>query len=356
MKQTLQLKNYAIRVEADWADFDLFLAEKGPSQVVLICDHNVFDDCLPIFQKKSTAKIRSIIQIEPGEKSKNLKTLDWLWQQFSALNLDRNALVILLGGGVIGDLGGFAAACWKRGIGFVQVPTTLLSMVDSSIGGKTGIDFGGAKNVVGAFCDPEAVFIFPEFLATLPERELRSGLAEMLKHALIADLEAWLFFKNEIEKGTWREAAIEKILPSLEVKKRIVEADPIEKGERAALNIGHTIGHALEAFFLEKSGAEKLLHGEAVALGMIAESWISMRKTGLGEREFLEIKAVLSSLFGSKKIEKSAFSDLLQLMRQDKKNDGSTIRMALLDGQIGRFQVGCEVSESEILAALEACF
>jgi 3-dehydroquinate synthase len=232
--------------------------------------------------------------------------------------LDRKALVVNLGGGVIGDMGGFCAATFKRGVDFVQIPTTLLAMTDASIGGKLAIDFQGIKNAIGVFRDPAAIFIDPGFLATLSVRERTSGFAEVIKHAIIGAPELWNTIQtmSSLEGADWP-AILE---PSIGVKVKIVTEDPLEKGIRALLNFGHTIGHGLESWFLETD--QPLTHGEAVAIGMMCEAPPVLREV---------ITPVISRFFPHRNIPETIFPALWDLMLQDKKNASGKVRMALPD-------------------------
>lgn len=240
-----------------------------------------------------------------------------------AAQLDRKALVINLGGGVIGDMGGFCAATWKRGIDFVQIPTTLLSMTDAAIGGKTGIDFQGIKNIIGVFKQPTAVFVDPVFLQTLPERELHSGYAEVIKHALIGDtnLIHQLTQSSPSKHTNW----FDILHKSIAVKVQVVEQDPLEKGLRMILNFGHSIGHALEAWFLKTESP--LTHGEAIYIGMVCEAYLSNTEKNLS----LEVQKLGGTIFPKIKIPESAFFALWDSMLQDKKNSSGTVRMAVPD-------------------------
>lgn len=269
--------------------------------------------------------------IEAGEHHKNITTCTQIWQGMLDAQLDRRALVINLGGGVVGDMGGFCAATWKRGVDFVQVPTTLLSMTDASVGGKLGIDFHGIKNTIGVFCPPAAVFADPFFLKTLPEREVRSGFAEVIKHALIGD-PALL---QRIQASGWTPTTLpaysaqdwlEILADSVQVKVKVVLEDPKEKGLRMLLNYGHTIGHALETWYLDQP--RPLTHGEAIAIGMICESWIQAQK-GAYQPDVAAITKLFLSVFSLPKIPEQAFEAVWQTMQQDKKNSAGSVRAAV---------------------------
>ena len=237
------------------------------SQVAILVDENTKRDCLSKLPQIESALI---IEIKSGEQYKNISTCSFIWEQLTINNFDRNSLLINLGGGVIGDMGGFCAATYKRGLEFIHIPTTLLAMVDASVGGKLGIDFKGFKNQIGLFNNPKAVLISSVFLETLAESELKSGFAEVVKHALISDNSLWLKLKNTpFTDLDWEDI----IDTSIQIKNKIVLADPFEKGERKKLNFGHTFGHAIESYYLEKR--TPISHGKAVFMGMILEAEIS---------------------------------------------------------------------------------
>ena len=240
---------------------------------------------------------------------------------------DRHSLVINIGGGIIGDMGGFAAATYKRGIAFIQMPTTLLAQVDASIGGKLAVNFKSIKNNVGVFRHPETVIIDTKFLKTLSDRELASGYAEVIKHALIADKKLWkkLLKINDLRAVNWG-----KLLPqAIEVKNKIVAIDPFEKKERKALNFGHTIGHALESIFMKTKNP--LLHGEAVAIGMICESYLSHKKGSLTKKELLKITNFINRFYKKRKISLKQIVKAQALVKHDKKNKGKVDKSALLE-------------------------
>lgn len=269
------------------------------------------------------------MEIRAGENQKTLATCEKIWQAMLNAQLDRKALVINLGGGVIGDMGGFCAATWKRGVDFVQVPTTLLSMTDAAIGGKTGIDFQGIKNTIGVFQQPAAVFVDPVFLQTLPERELRSGYAEVIKHALIGDTELKQQLSEEVTSShpltslNW----FNILQKSIAVKVQVVQEDPLEKGLRMLLNFGHTIGHAIESWFLKT--AEPLTHGEAIYIGMVCEAPAYPSEGARNLRA--EVLALGQGVFPHLKIAPKTIPEIWALMQQDKKNSSGTVRMTVPD-------------------------
>jgi len=288
------------------------------SKVAILVDENTKMDCLYKLPKIENALI---IEIKSGEEYKNISTCNFIWEQFTINNFDRNSLLINLGGGVIGDMGGFCATTYKRGLEFIHIPTTLLAMVDASVGGKLGIDFKGLKNQIGLFNNPKAVLISPEFLETLTESELKSGFAEVVKHALISDNYLWVKLKNTpFTDLDWEDI----IDTSVQIKNNIVLSDPFEKGERKKLNFGHTFGHAIESYYLEKG--TPILHGEAVFMGMILETEIS----DLSETEKNEIKNYILSNFALPYTPKKSY--LHKFLINDKKNQDGKINFTLLSG------------------------
>ena len=316
-----------------------FDAESGCSFFILV-DENTHQNCLPQLITNIEALISAeIIEIDSGEENKTLETCIQLWETLTELGADRHSVLINLGGGVITDMGGFVAATYKRGIRFYNIPTTLLAQVDASTGSKTGVDLGGLKNQVGVFADPQAVYINPGFLRTLPNEQLQSGFGEIIKHALIADKSYWTLIKRAFyyEVENWGNL----IKPSLNIKSSIVIKDPTERGPRKLLNFGHTIGHALETYALENN--RPLLHGQAVAMGMLAEAWLSTQLTGLSEDEFKEIQIVILSNFDIFQFEESNFERIIELMGHDKKNVSGQIRLTLLN-QIGKgvYDITCD--------------
>ncbi|NQY67270.1 MAG: 3-dehydroquinate synthase, partial [Flavobacteriales bacterium] len=264
-------------------------------------------------------------------------------------NVDRNAIVINLGGGVIGDMGGFVASTYKRGVDFINVPTTLLSQVDASVGGKLGIDFDRLKNQIGVFSNPQGVFASTVFLKSLPYEELRSGYAEVIKHGLIADADYWDFIKRE--DLTSIEDWDEIILRSVQIKNKIVLKDPEERNERKSLNFGHTVGHAIESTFLGIRG-KHLLHGEAIAIGMICEAFLSCKMSSLSEVELNEIVGYVLSIYGKPSIDIEDREDFIGYLKNDKKNHSGEYRCTLLSS-IGKYIVGVVVTNDHIFEALD---
>mgnify|MGYP001433639258 CR=1 FL=1 len=254
------------------------------STLAILVDENTKEHCLPLLLAQLPSLSNSlIIEIQSGEENKNLSTCSLIWEELSKHNFDRNSLLINLGGGVIGDMGGFAASTYKRGIDFIQIPTTLLAMADASVGGKLGIDFSGLKNQVGLFKNPKSVLIYPEFLETLVENQLNSGFAEIVKHALIADVNLWNHLKEtSFSDVDWKDI----IAKSIQLKNKIILDDPFEKNARKQLNFGHTFGHALESINKYRSN---LTHGEAISIGIILATKISYRIKNIRRSELDDI-------------------------------------------------------------------
>ena len=303
------------------------------SQIAILVDENTKRDCLSKFPKLDNS---IIIEIKSGEENKNISTCNFIWEKLTKHNFDRNSLLINLGGGVIGDMGGFCASTYKRGIDFVQIPTTLLAMVDASVGGKLGIDFNGLKNQIGLFNNPKAVLINPTFLKTLPENQLKYGFAEVVKHSLISDVNLWKELQNtSFENLDWKNI----IKTSVQIKNKIVSADPFEKRERKKLNFGHTFGHAIESFYLEKG--TPILHGEAVFMRMILETEIS----DLNKIEKNEIKNYILSNFALPYTPKK--NNLHKFLINDKKNKDEKINFSLLN-KIGNCTIDNLFSTDEL--------
>jgi 3-dehydroquinate synthase len=343
----IALADYSIFVGSAWEEVKNLL-QRPYSKIAVLTDENTHRLCLPLLQQQFDTSTWQILKIPAGEQHKNLSTCSEIWKAMLAGNLNRNALLINLGGGVIGDMGGFCAGTYKRGIDFIQMPTTLLSQVDASIGGKLGIDFEYVKNCVGLFQNPQAVFIFPEFLETLDQREVRSGFAEMIKHSLIADARQWEKLSSLIALDV---SQLTSMLPaSLQIKKKIVEEDPFEKGIRKALNFGHTIGHAIESWLLPSK--TPLLHGEAIAIGMICENYLSHQMLDLPQADMEKITQFILTIYGKTAIPTSSYDQLIQLMRKDKKNEAMEINCTLLH-QIGEAAINQDIPEAAIRKSLD---
>lgn len=319
------------------------------NDVVVLVDENTLKYCWPLLINENPSLSKAeIIEIESGEQNKNISICYQIWETLSQFNANRNTLFINLGGGVICDLGGFIASTYKRGIPFINIPTTLLAQVDASIGGKTGVDLNQQKNMVGTFSQAQNTIIFPGFLSTLPQNQLTSGFAEMLKHALISDKNYW----EELIQIDAKKLARKEIEHSVKIKSEIVEADTFEKGERKTLNFGHTIGHAVESYSLENPDYS-LLHGEAVAIGMICESYLSNQFNTLSNKEFEIIeKNILKHFPKYNHLETIHFHRLIELMKNDKKNSSNKINFTLLN-KIGEASFNHEIEIEQIITSLE---
>lgn len=307
-------------------------------------DENTHRACYPIIAGGLPA--HDIITVPAGEEQKVIATCVSIWDRMTALQLDRHAALVVLGGGVLGDMGGFCAATYKRGIDFVLVPTTLLSLVDASIGGKLGIDFNNFKNHIGVFQLPALTLLYSGFLSTLPENELRSGYAEVVKHTLISDEAMWrAISRRALAAQDWPEL----IQHSVKFKAGVVAEDPREKGLRKILNVGHTIGHALESHFI--STGKRILHGEAIAAGLVAEAWIARQKGMLGQDELTSIMGHIGAVFGKIPLSTDQIKEIAELVVQDKKNRKDKILCVLLQG-IGSAVWDVEISVNEVRDAL----
>lgn len=334
-----------------WENLNDFIAEQKPSSIFILVDGNTHEYCLSEFlQKLNTGTRTEVIEIETGEEHKNLQTCEGVWNALSDLDADRKSLLINLGGGVVTDLGGFVASTFRRGIKFINIPTTLLAMVDASVGGKNGVDLGNLKNQIGVVNQPEMVLIDIQFLNTLPAQEMRSGLAEILKHGLIASESYW---RKVSDLKKLDIADLEKIIEeSVEIKKEIVTKDPFEKNIRKSLNFGHTLGHAIESHFLTHPQKQKLLHGEAIAIGMILETFISNKLQGFSEKKFEMIKDVIMDMYDKVEFDRDDISEIKKLMKFDKKNESGKINFVLLE-DIGAPVLDIQVSDDLLNKAFD---
>lgn len=312
----------------DFKELQNYFYQKATSLLLIIVDENTHEHCLPILLGDLDIDIPfEIIELEAGEEQKTLETVCNLLPVFAEFQADRNALVVNLGGGVVTDLGGFAASIYKRGVDFIHIPTSLLGMCDASIGGKTGVDLENLKNLVGTFSLPQKVFVNVNFLKTLPQEELISGFAEMLKHGLVADAAHW----NHLIQ--LKEITVESVAPfikeSMHIKQNIVNQDFEEKNIRKILNFGHTIGHAIESLFL-KAG-NPISHGKAVAIGMICETRLSFLEHLIKEEDATKIIWNIRKYFPREFLDFKT-SEILNLMMNDKKNINSIIQFSLING------------------------
>ncbi|TDE27542.1 3-dehydroquinate synthase [Flavobacterium ranwuense] len=350
--QSIQANSYPIHFnEKGYEAFNLHLTENKYSKLFIIVDSNTNEFCIPKFLPfLETDLTIEIIEFDAGEENKNIETCVQIWNVLTELGADRKSLVINLGGGVVTDLGGFVASTFKRGVDFIHIPTTLLSMVDASVGGKNGVDLGNLKNQIGVINVPIMVLIDTQYLETVPQNEMRSGLAEMLKHGLIYDKEYWEQFLDlkSIDFADF-DALIYR---SVEIKNEIVIQDPTEKNIRKSLNFGHTLGHAIESYFLENENKTTLLHGEAIAVGMILESYLSLHKNLISPEEYFQIKSSIKSIYDTIIFEENDIEPILELLIHDKKNEYGNIQFALIEG-IGKIKINQSVENELILEAFQ---
>jgi 3-dehydroquinate synthase len=326
------------------SDLKKFLQGKAYSKLAVLMDNNTSQLCYPAFREMLPPHHK--IEIASGEEHKNISNCEVIWEQMTDQEMDRHSALIIIGGGVLGDMGGFCAATYKRGVDFILIPTTLLSQVDASIGGKLGVDFKHFKNHIGVFKTPVLTLLHSGFLKTLPEDERRSGFAEVIKHALIADAPVW----KQIQSRSIQDQNWDMLLEhSVRVKLNVVTNDPYEKGLRKTLNAGHTIGHAVETYLLQAK--RKILHGQAVAVGLICEAFLAREKGMLKEGDFDEIRHFITMVFGKVKFTSEEEEAIARLTSQDKKNKGNRILCVLLEG-IGNAKWDCEIRPEEVKRAL----
>lgn len=326
------------------------IASCNPDRLFIITDDITYKLCLPIIKDFECLNGAITIKIWPTDTHKNINTLMQVWKELGDKGGTRHSCIVNLGGGMVTDLGGFAASTFKRGINFINIPTTLLAMVDASVGGKTGINFNGLKNEIGVFNESKAVIICAEFLKTLDKQNICSGYAEMLKHSLISNDNMWTELINfdilEPDYGKLQNM----IADSIKVKENIVEKDPFETGIRKALNLGHTIGHAFEAFSLKEN--RPLLHGYAVAFGLICELYLSCIKTNFPVEKMRQTVNYIKANYGTFLFTCKDYNDLINIMKHDKKNTGDTINFTLL-GDIGDIRINQTATKEELFEALD---
>ncbi|CAN5445583.1 3-dehydroquinate synthase [soil metagenome] len=351
---TIRSNNYQVFLGNDtFYEVGKFLSRnnrQSNGKVFILVDDHTKEHCLPLLQRGVLAFQQAIIlEIPHGESSKRIETIVNLWNELTANGADRHSVLVNLGGGMVTDVGGFTAATFMRGIDFINMPTTLLAMVDASVGGKNGINFGGFKNQVGTFDDPKAVFASPVFLKTLPENEMRSGFAEVIKHALISNYNKWREVKaiENFENTNW----FEIIRESIWTKNKIVNSDYRDKHLRKALNFGHTIGHALESYS-QKHHSVPLKHGEAIAIGMIGETYLSKQICGLNESDANDIFQFIRKYYPLTL--DFDIDAIIEIMKGDKKNISDKINFSLIKA-IGEPVINQNTDEATIRQALEFC-
>lgn len=325
------------------------IAECEHDRIFVLVDETTNKLCWSLVKDYLCLKDAQTIVIGATDRRKNLDTLVHVWESLQQGKATRHSLLINLGGGMVTDLGGFAASTYKRGINFINVPTTLLAMVDASVGGKTGINFGGLKNEIGVFNDAEFVLLDTNWLRTLDKENIRSGYAEMLKHGLIADETMWAELINfNLAQPNLRQLA-SMLDKSVHIKERIVTEDPHEKGIRKALNLGHTFGHAFESWAMKR---QPVLHGYAVAFGLIAELYLATTQTDFPTERMHQTVNFIRSYYGSLPITCNDYPELIELMHHDKKNRGNEINVTLLGG-IGDIRIDQTITEEDIKEALD---
>ena len=352
MANIIKNENYNIYIDNSMKGLDSYFKnhKEDFSKVFILVDENTHDSCVPLLLSNVEYLQESeILEIDFGEEHKNIETATGLWHALLENEADRKTLIINLGGGVITDLGGFVASTFKRGISFINIPTSLLAQIDASVGSKTGVDLAYSKNQVGLFAHPKAVFINTDFVNTLPDRELKSALGEFIKYALISDFVLWNMLINQ-EYGRDMDFGF-MVNECLNIKNNLISEDLYEKGPRKILNFGHTIGHALESLSVKRN-KRPLRHGEAVALGIIVELYLSVKVLSFDRYQKEKIEKYILDNFSFCSIEKSDFDELLNLMRKDKKNIDGKISFVLLS-EIGKAHYDQFIEEDLIIEALD---
>ena len=325
------------------------LAECEHDKLFVLADTITAEKCWPVIKDYLVMKSAKLIVIGDTDTNKTIDTLADVWKELGNNGASRHSCLINLGGGMVTDLGGFAASTFKRGINFINIPTTLLAMVDASVGGKTGINFHGLKNEIGVFSDADYVILDTVFLKTLDSENICSGYAEMLKHGLISNDDMWRELVTFDILNPDLDKLRDMVADSVKVKQRIVEEDPHEHGIRKALNVGHTIGHAFESFALKR---KPILHGYAVAYGMVCELYLSARKTGFPTEKLHTTVRYIIEHYGKMQITCNDYDELIELMTHDKKNTADTINFTLL-AEIGDIRINQTATKEEIVEALD---
>lgn len=347
---SIQTETYSIHFNSEcYTQLNHYISNENFSKIFILVDSNSHALCLPLFlEQVSTGLEIEIIEIETGEQHKTIDTCMGVWNTLSELGCDRKSLMINIGGGVVTDLGGFVASTFKRGINYINVPTTLLAMVDASVGGKTGVDLGNIKNQIGVINSSEMVLIDTNYLNTLPQNQMKSGLAEMLKHGLIYSTSYWNEF---LDLSKLNLVDLDRLIyESVLIKYDIVSQDPKEQHLRKTLNFGHTLGHAIESYFLEHDQKKELLHGEAVAIGMILACFLSNQLFDFPESRLKEVSSTILSIFSKVDFVKEDYQPIIDLLIFDKKNEHGKILFVLLE-DIGKTKVNVQVENNLIKAS-----
>lgn len=349
MPNDFKSKSNIIFGDTAYQTLDAILSSKSTSTIFVLCDENTQAHCVPFFLQQIQTEIDpEIIEIPSGEDHKDIATCQQIWKTLSDLGGDRTSILINLGGGIITDMGGFVASTFLRGIDFINIPTTLLGMVDAAIGGKTGVNRDDLKNQIGVFNFPLQTLIDIRYLGSLAQRQLKSGLAEMLKHGLIVDKKYW---ENLSDLKQLTVADLEDLVrDSITIKTGITEKDETESHLRKKLNFGHTLGHAIESYCLDSAEKETLLHGEAIAIGMILESFLSTKICGLPEKALNEIKSVILNTFTKVEFTQNDIAAILKLLKYDKKTNRGQVNFVLLEA-IGKARIDQRVSNNMLYDA-----
>ena len=328
------------------------ISECEHDKLFVLMDETTEKACWPVIKDFLCLKDAHAITIKATDTHKDLDSISHVWAELQRMGASRHSCMVNLGGGMVTDLGGFAASTFKRGIDFINIPTTLLALVDASVGGKTGINFGGLKNEIGVFNESKYVILNTQFLQTLDHENICSGYAEMLKHGLISNDKMWAELVNfDLEPSRLQLGELQRMVAeSVKVKERIVEEDPFEHGIRKALNVGHTAGHAFESFAMKKG--QPILHGYAVAYGIIVELYLAVIKAGFPQDKFRQTVRFIRENYGSLNITCDDYPTLLELMTHDKKNTSGIINFTLL-GNVGDIRINQTASREEIEEALD---
>ncbi|APY07163.1 3-dehydroquinate synthase [Winogradskyella sp. J14-2] len=335
-----------------YTELNNYIKSTKPSKIFILVDTNTHDACLAKFLARVETGdiVVEVMEMPEGEDHKTIDICTGVWEALSEYYADRKSLLINLGGGVVTDLGGFVASTYMRGIDYINVPTSLLAMVDASVGGKTGVDLGNLKNQIGVISEGSMVLIDTSFLETLPKNHMVSGYAEMLKHGLVYDKSYWHTLLNFENLDV---LALDKMIyDSVVIKNKIVSKDPTEQGLRKVLNFGHTLGHAIESYFLGNADKVPLLHGEAIAIGMLLEAYISTKTVGLLDQEFKDIEEGILRTFSKVEISENDQKAIINLLKYDKKNSHGKVKFVLLE-TIGKPKINCEVENGILLEAFK---
>ncbi|MCW3805070.1 3-dehydroquinate synthase [Plebeiibacterium marinum] len=330
-------------------DLSELIAKYNKGKVFLLMDTGSYQHCYPKIKGMPEFNDDNVIVIEQGDQNKNIEAISKVWEFLSTHGADRKSTLINLAGGMPCDLGGFAAATFKRGINFINIPTTLLSQVDASVGGKTGINFHGFKNEIGVFKHASAVLVDVDFVESQDEENICSGYAEMIKHALIYDQEEWEVIRDFDVKNADISELKELVVKSIHIKEHFVKADPTEQNVRKSLNFGHTVGHAFESFAMKKG--RPVLHGYAVAYGMIPELYLGNKVCGFPMDKIHEVIGLINSVYGKFEFEEADYDEFFYLMTHDKKNEANQINFTLLE-DIGKIKINQTCSKELIFEAL----